>query len=210
MKIRPVAHLRCRLLRTALWPVLLVLLLAGCQQQAAPNWQLTSIRGHMPDLHFKLTNDNGKVVTADHYRGKVVMLYFGYTHCPDVCPTTMSRMHVVLQRLGKQARDIRFLFVTVDPARDTPEVLHQYVNAFDPHDVGLTGTHAQIAALAKKYRAAFSRGKSTPNGGYDMDHSAAIYVFDRKGRARLLITPTSKSSQIVHDLHLLVDLKGKT
>lgn len=210
MKISHPTPIR-RLRRYGLAPLLIAaFLLAGCSGHAQPNWQLTDIRGHMPDLHFRLTDDNGKTVTAKDFRGKVVLLYFGYTHCPDVCPTTMTKMHVIFQRLGKLADQARFLFVTVDPSRDTPQVLHQYVNAFDSHDVGLTGSESEIRSLAKRYRAAFSRGKSTPGGGYDMNHSAAIYVFDRKGRARLLITPTTSPDAIVHDLHLLITLTGNT
>lgn len=199
---------RFRLLRALRVATLLLaagLLLAACSHgpQNLP-FRLTNVTGHLPNLDFHLTNDSGKAVTGKDYRGKVVMLYFGYTHCPDVCPLTMTRMHVVMQQLGKDADQVRFLFVTVDPERDTVPVLHQYVTAFDPHDIGLTGTPAQIRALAKRYRAAFSRGKSTSNGGYEVNHSAAIYVFDRHGRARVLATPTTGNGDLEHDLHLLI------
>jgi protein SCO1/2 len=183
---------------------LLVVLLAACSTAPQPKFRLTNITGHMPDLKFQLTDDSGKAVTARDFRGKVTMLYFGYTHCPDVCPTTMAHMHVVMQRMGKLADNIRFLFVSVDPARDTPQVLHQYMNAFDPHDVGLTGTRAQIRALAKRYRVAFDRGKVHKDGSYEVNHSSAIYIFDRKGRVRLLATPLTSNKDLVHDLRLLL------
>lgn len=196
-------RLRLRMLRWLPW-LAMALLLGACSNTTRLPFRLTNVTGHLPDLKLQLTNDDGKPVTAKDFRGKVVMLYFGYTHCPDVCPLTMTRMHVVLQQLGKPADDVRFLFVTVDPARDTVPVLHEYVTAFDKHAVGLTGTRAQISALAKRYRAAFDRGKVQKNGGYEVNHSSAIYVFDRQGRARVLATPATTNADLVHDLHLLV------
>ncbi|HJP99035.1 MAG TPA: SCO family protein, partial [Rhodanobacteraceae bacterium] len=130
-------------------------LLAACASH--PNWQLDDVSGHLPNLEFQMTNDLGKPVTAATYRGKVVVLYFGYTHCPDVCPLTLVHLHTVLQKLGKDAANVRVLFVTVDPTRDTVPVLHQYVTAFDPRIVGLTGTQDAIAKLAKRHRAYFQR-----------------------------------------------------
>ncbi|MEW9571081.1 SCO family protein [Rhodanobacter sp. Si-c] len=179
------------------------LLLGGCQHDALP-FRLTNISGHMPDLQFQLTNDNGRPVSAADYRGKVVLLYFGYTHCPDVCPLTLAHLHVVLQKLGKQADDVRILFVSVDPARDTPEVLHAYVNAFDKRAVGLTGSPGAIEALVKRYRASFTREPGSQGGNYEVSHSSAIYVFDRNGRARVLSTPGTPQDDLVHDLDLLL------
>lgn len=183
---------------------------AGCSSQPQPQWRLTNVTGHLPDLKFNLTNDDGKAVTAADYHGKVTMLYFGYTHCPDVCPLTMTRMHIIMQKLGPLADNVHFLFVTADPDRDTVKVLHQYVTAFDKHAVGLTGSHAEIAALAKRYRAAFSKGKVKPDGSYEVNHSSAIYVFDRKGHARLLATPATSNADMIHDLHLLITTGNKS
>jgi len=188
--------------------VLLLLLavgsvLGGCRDQTLP-LRLTNISGHMPDLDFQLTDDHGKTVTGADYRGKVVLLYFGYTHCPDVCPLTLAQLHVVMQRLGPQADDARILFVSVDPTRDTPEVMHAYVNAFDPRAVGLTGSARAVEALSKRYRSAFTRGPDAGNGAYEVSHSSAIYVFDRDGRARVLATPAASRDDLVHDLHLLL------
>ncbi|MGH8292477.1 MAG: SCO family protein [Gammaproteobacteria bacterium] len=182
-------------------------LLAACQAQ--PQWQLANVSGHLPDLRFTLTNDLDQPATAAAYRGKVVMLYFGYTHCPDVCPLTLAHMHEVMQKLGTAADGVQFLFVTVDPERDTPAVLRQYVAAFDPHIVGLTGTQDQIAALAKRFRSFYQR--ETPNtasGNYAVSHSSAIYIFDRDGRARLLATPGDPQAAVVHDLRLLLEEKS--
>jgi protein SCO1/2 len=180
-------------------------LLAACASK--PNWQLDDVSGHLPDLKFQMTTDTGKPVTAATYHGKVVVLYFGYTHCPDVCPLTLVHLHTVLQRLGKDADDVKVLFVTVDPTRDTVPVLHQYVTAFDPRIVGLTGTQDAIAKLAKRYRAYFQREtpKASAAGDYEVTHSSAIYIFDRQGRARLLATPGSTNDAIFHDLKILVE-----
>jgi protein SCO1/2 len=191
-------------------PTLLLLLLAaglllgGCQRGEPPPFRLTNISGHMPDLDFKLTDDSGKAVTGADYRGKVVLLYFGYTHCPDVCPLTLAQLHVVMQRLGPLADGARILFVSVDPARDTPAVMHAYVKAFDPRAVGLSGSARAVEALSKRYRSAFTREPSSVDGAYEVSHSSAIYVFDRDGKARLLATPSASRDDLVHDLHLLL------
>lgn len=128
----------------------LSLLLVACAPRQ--DWALSDVRGHLPDLAFNLTADDGKPVDANDYRGKVALLYFGYTHCPDVCPLALTHLHVVMQRLGAAAADARILFVSVDPARDTSAGLHQYVRAFDSHAVGLSGPVDEIRALTKRYQ----------------------------------------------------------
>ncbi|TNY26160.1 SCO family protein [Fulvimonas soli] len=197
---RPARLLALLALLAALLP------LAACQRGEAVPWRLTDVGGHMPDLDFNLVDDHGRAVTGRDYRGKVVLLYFGYTHCPDVCPLTLAQLHVVMQRLGPLADGARILFVSVDPARDTPEVMHAYVNAFDPRAVGLSGTPRAIEALSKRYRSAFTREPDRGDGQYEVSHSSAIYIFDRDGKARLLATPANPQDDLVHDLHLLLSL----
>ena len=165
----------------------LALFISACSSSKG-RWQLDNVEGHLPNLEFQLTSDSGKPASAADFKGKIDLLYFGYTHCPDVCPLTLTHLHVVLQRLGAEADRVHVLFVSVDPARDTPEALHAYVNAFDSRVTGLTGTPAQIEALAKRYRAAFNSEPANPHGSYDVSHSSGIYVFDRNGHARLLAT----------------------
>jgi protein SCO1 len=196
-----------RLLQLAMLSLVVMagVMLSACHKDAAQPWQLADISGHMPDLTFQLTDDHGQTVTAANYRGKVTLLYFGYTHCPDVCPLTLAHLHVVMQKLGKLADNVRILFVSVDPTRDTPAVLHDYVNAFDPRAVGLTGSPADIEALTKRYRAAFTREPGKSDGSYDVSHSSGIYIFDTNGKARLLATPADGQDKLVHDLHLLMD-----
>lgn len=191
-------------LRRFLLPALSALLLAGCSH-APPPWQLNDVRGHLPDLQFNLVSDTGKPTTAADFRGKYVMMYFGYTHCPDVCPLTLVHLHLVMQKLGAGADKVRILFVSVDPARDTPQVLHQYVTAFDPHITGLTGTPQQITAMAKRYRAAFNEDARQPNGGYEVSHSSGIYIFGPQGHARLLGTSADSTDEFVHDMKLLIE-----
>ncbi len=190
--------------RAVLLTMLAVLFVLGGCSAPQHRWKLTDVRGHLPDLAFTLTDDTGRVVDAQAFRGKLVLLYFGYTHCPDVCPLTLTHLHVLMQRLGPLADRTRVLFVSVDPARDTPALLHAYVNAFDPHITGLTGTPAQIEALAKRYRVAYNRGPALPGGGYEVAHSAGIYVFDDRGRARLLATDADPISAIAHDIRVLL------
>lgn len=179
--------------------------LAGCTHRTEP-FQLTNVTGHLPDLDFTLTGDDGRAVTGDSFKGRTSLVYFGYTHCPDVCPETMGRLMQVLGDLGSDAQKVRILFITVDPARDTPKALHDYVGAFDSqHAEGLTGTDWQIESLAKRYRVAYQMEKRDPSGNYEVTHSSAVYVFDRQGRARLLATDHDTPDAIAQDLRRIID-----
>lgn len=129
---------------------------------------------------FRLVNQDGKTVTDADFRGQPMLVFFGYTHCPDVCPTTLSDMTQVLKKLGPKA-PIRGLFVTVDPERDTPAVMKDYLSSFDPRITGLTGDRPSIDAVLKAYRV-YSKKHPGKNGDYDMDHSAVVYLMDKDGR----------------------------
>ncbi len=167
-------------------------LLAGCNEQSQT--KETNISGALPDLAFTMTQARtGKTVTAADFKGKVTMLYFGYTFCPDICPLTLANVDRVLKKLGPKAKQVRFLFVTVDPNRDTLAVLKQYVSAFGPDVVGLRGNPDQIAALAKRYRVAYSVSPAKNGKPYTVSHSSAIYVFDKSGKARVLMTTMATS-----------------
>ncbi len=184
------------------------LLASACSRPADP-WQLTNVTGHLPDLGFSLTDDNGRPVTGASFRGQTTLVYFGYTHCPDICPETMARLMQALAKLGPEARSVRILFISVDPARDTPAVLHSYVAAFDAqHALGLTGSDGQIESLAKRYRVAYQMEKANPDGSYDVTHSSAVYVFDARGRARLLATDNDAPDAIAHDVRRVIDDTG--
>lgn len=179
--------------------------LAACSHRDEP-WQLRNVTGHLPDLQFSLTGDDGKPVTGETFKGRAALVYFGYTHCPDVCPETMGRLMQVLDKLGPDAQQVRILFITVDPARDTAQALHDYVGAFDAqHARGLTGSDRQIESLAKRYRVAYQMEKRDPKGNYEVTHSSAVYVFDAQGHARLLVTDHDSPDVIAQDLRRIID-----
>ena len=135
---------------------------------------------------FTLTDQTGKQVTEADFRGKYMLIFFGYTYCPDICPITLSNMGRALQRMGDAAKNVRVLFVTVDPRRDTPAEVEKYVKAFGPQFVGLVGNDDQIARIAKRYRVAYSVKPDNDPAKYEVTHSSALYIFDRDGEARLL------------------------
>ena len=172
-----------------------MLTLLGCSK---PGFHMTDISGAMPRLDFHMTAD-GKPVTAQDYRGKVVALYFGYTHCPDVCPTTMANLTDMLARVNSP--DVRILFVTVDPERDTAEVMRSYAAAFSPQAVGLRGTPNALASLTRTYRVAYEVKKGPP---YEVTHSNAVFFFDRDGKARLVTTDTSDAAAMADDVKRLL------
>jgi len=135
---------------------------------------------------FSLTDQNGRTVTDQDFKGRPFLVFFGFTHCPDICPTTMFEISEIMKRLGPDADRVRALFITVDPERDTPAALKDYLSSFDPRITAVTGDDAAIAAVAKAYRAYYKR---VPQGeGYTMDHTAIIYLMDRDGR---FVTPFS-------------------
>ena len=166
----------------------LALLLGLFLQSGAAASSAHPVRGFLPDLRFTLVGANGKTVTQDDFKGKMVMLFFGYASCPDICPTTMAHLSQVMHNLGDQAKQASILLISVDPHRDTPDILDQYVRAFDTQAIGLTGSPSQIADVAKRYRVSFQIGKPIPGQGdnYDVAHSRGIYFFDANGRARFL------------------------
>ena len=180
----------------------LFLLLAGCgRREVGPG--VTDITGVMPDLQFTMTRaSDGADVSARDYRGKVVILYFGYTHCPDICPATLANMANVFKLLGPRASDVRMLFVSVDPTRDTPALLKSYVGSFAPQIDGLRGTPDQLARLARRYRVIYS---VTPKGNdYQVMHSDAVFFFDAQGRARLVTTSTDNTQALAADIEKIV------
>ncbi len=185
-----------------------VLALGG--RTAAAGWHETDLTGAMPALDFTMTSAaTGKTVMAADFKGKVTLLYFGYTFCPDVCPTTLANVTTVLKKLGSKADHVRLLFVTVDPTRDTLPVLKDYTAAFAPQMVGLRGTADQLAALAKRYRVAYSVTPAKGDQPYTVTHSSAIYVFDQTGKVRLLISSMAAAKPDIEgataDLAQLVD-----
>ncbi|MGH8746784.1 MAG: SCO family protein, partial [Burkholderiales bacterium] len=172
--------------RTSFAALLLACLLAGCGANG-PKFRNTDITGAGYGETLSLTDPSGKLRTLADFRGKVVVLFFGYTHCPDVCPTTLAELSQVMKSLGPDADRVQVLFVTVDPERDTPAVLARYVTAFDPRFLGLYGDAAATRRAAKEFKVFYEKRKGSSPGEYTMDHSAGTYVIDPKGRLRLFV-----------------------
>jgi protein SCO1 len=176
--------------------------LPGKQQQAS--FQNTDVTGLDYAKGFSLTDHTGKPRTLADFKGKVVVVFFGYTQCPDVCPTTMAEMASVMQKLGPLADQVQVLFITLDPERDTQQLLANYVPAFDKRFIGLRGTPEQTAKTAKEFKVFYAKVPGTDPGSYTIDHTAGSYVFDRDGRLRLFIRHGQGPEPIVHDLHQLL------
>ncbi|MFA7292387.1 MAG: SCO family protein [Rhodocyclaceae bacterium] len=181
------------------------LLLAGCEQP--PAFKSTDISGVDWGKDFSLTDHQGQPRRLADYKGKVVVLFFGYTQCPDVCPTTLISMREVLTQLGPDASRVQVLFATLDPQRDTQELLAQYVPQFHPSFVGLRGDDATVAALAKDFKVFYTRQPGTTPSSYTIDHSTGSYAYDPQGRLRLLLRHGDDAGNVAADLKLL--LAGK-
>ena len=167
-------------------------------------WHVKDISGLMPDLTFTLTDTEGRTVRGTDYRNQIILVYFGYTHCPDVCPTTLARLSSALKKMGPTAHHVRVLFVTVDPARDTPELLRGYARYFGPQITALRGTDEQLQSFTKRYRVTYSRGEPDADGEYPVSHSNAVFVFGGDGRVRLMIRSDDSVDAIAADLSRLV------
>ncbi|EJL88665.1 SCO1/SenC/PrrC protein [Herbaspirillum sp. CF444] len=194
---------RLRSLLPAALLALSTLMLAACQGNTE-KFVNTDVTGLEYAKDFALTDHNGKPRTLADFKGKAVVMFFGYTQCPDVCPTTMAEMANVMKELGPQADKVQVLFVTVDPARDTPQILSQYVPAFDKRFLGLYGDEAATAKVAKEFKVFYQKVPGKTPGSYTMDHTAGSYVFDPQGHIRLFVKHGQGAEPIVHDLKLLL------
>lgn len=163
------------------------------------------VRGFLPNLRFTLQGAGGRTYTEKDFRGQTVLVFFGYASCPDICPTTMAQLSQVVAELGTEAEQVRILFISVDPHRDTPEILQAYVNIFNEQALGLTGTERQIAEVARRYRVSYQIEKPAADNPehYEVAHSRGIYIFDEKGRARILASDgesVERLTQAVRDV----------
>jgi protein SCO1/2 len=188
--------------------VLSLLVLAGCGAGSEePRFRLTDVTGAGFGKELNLIDHHGKPRTLADFRGKVVTVFFGFTHCPDACPTTMVEMAQVAKALGADADKLQVLFVTVDPERDTQQVLAQYVPAFHPGFLGLYGDAEATARAAKEFKVYYSKqpGKGSDRGrSYSVDHSAGTFILDRHGRLRLFAQYGQGAEAILHDVRLLL------
>mgnify|MGYP001145617037 FL=1 len=178
------------------------LALAGCQGK--PEFRNTDVTGAEFGGDLALTGHDGKPHTLADFRGKAVVIFFGYTQCPDVCPTTLAELAEVMKQLGPDADRVQVLFVSVDPERDTQELLAHYVPAFDPRFLGLYGDAEATARTAKTFRVFYQKVPGKTPDSYTVDHTAGSYVYDTQGRLRLFIKHGTGPEPIVHDLRLLL------
>jgi len=184
----------CRLLLAAA-------LLAGCER-SGPRFKGTDITGADYGKSLELTDHTGQPRRLEDFRGKAVVLFFGFTHCPDVCPTTLADVAGVMKELGPDAQRVQVLFVTVDPERDTKDVLAKYVTAFDPRFLGLYGDAAATQRAAKEFKVFYEKRKT--GDSYSVDHSGQSYVIDPQGRLRLFERPERIASDLPEDLKTLL------
>jgi protein SCO1/2 len=186
---------------------LLLSCLLGCpakQESAGVAFVGSDITGTKLDSDFDLADQDGKLRHLSDFKGKLVALFFGYTHCPDVCPTTMAELAKAMKLLEMRGKDVQVLFVTLDPERDTAEVLKRYVPSFNPDFLGLRGDEAATKKVAQDFKIFFARQESNSKAGYTIDHSAGVYVFDRKGDLRLYLNHGQSAKDIAHDFGLLL------
>lgn len=187
-------------------PVLLsvAFALAACDS-AGPSFKSTDITGAGFARDFSLVDHQGNPRTLADFQGKVLIVFFGFTQCPDVCPSTLLEMKSVMDALTpEEAAKVRVAFITVDPARDTQEVLAQYVPAFHPEFIGLRGDEKTVADVAREFKVFYMKVPGSSPDNYSVDHTAASYVFDKDGRVRLMLKHNSGVETIVHDLRQLL------
>jgi protein SCO1/2 len=182
---------------------ILLVALGGCGRKPY-SYHGEVVEPPAPAADFTLTGPDGKTVSLSDFRGKVVALYFGYTFCPDVCPTTMAALAQAMRDLGAKADDVQVVMVTVDPERDTPDKLNTYVTAFDPRFIGLSGTPDEIARAAQPFGVVYKKHAGSSATNYLVDHTASTTVIDRDGRVRLIWPYGTPSDELAADLdHLL-------
>jgi protein SCO1/2 len=170
----------------------------------APKFMASDVTGTTFGRDFQLVDHNGKPRTLADYRGKVVVMFFGYTQCPDVCPTTLSELAEAMKRLGADADRVQVLFVTVDPERDTQELLSKYVPAFDPRFVGLYGDADATARTAKEFKILYQKQPGQTPGTYTVDHSAGTFIFDPSGKLRVYVGYGQGPEVFAHDIKELL------
>ena len=193
-------------MRALLAPVCIALALAGCGRSGA-SFKNTDITGADYGRDFALTDHTGKRRALADFRGKVVVMFFGYTRCPDVCPVTLAELKAVKEQLSEDGKRLQVLFVTVDPERDTPKLLANYVPAFDPSFLGLYGDPVEIAKVAKDFRVFYQKAPGKTPGSYTVDHTAGSYVFDPQGRLRLFARH-GNAANLIADIRTLLRASG--
>ena len=186
---------------------LATVLVAGCDRPAGPappQFQATDITGSGFGRSLSLPDLDGRVRTLDDFKGRVTVLFFGYTQCPDVCPTTLAEVAQVKQALGPEGDRLQGVFITLDPERDTPDVLRSYVKSFDPTFVALRGTPEETAAVAKEFKVFYAKVPGKTPGSYTLDHTAAAFVLDPQARLRLFVRHGAGPAPLTADVKALL------
>jgi len=186
--------------------IVAVLAAVGCNA-SGPSFKNTDITGADYGKDFRLTDHTGKARTLADFRGKVVVMFFGYTRCPDVCPTTLAELKAVKEQLGGDGERLQVLLVTVDPERDTPELLASYVPAFDASFLGLYGDNAAISKVARDFKVFYQKNPGKASDSYTVDHTAGSYIFDPQGRLRLFARH-GNTANLAADIRTLLRTSG--
>jgi protein SCO1/2 len=182
----------------------LLVALGGCNSSKEVHFTGTDITGSKLGSALSMPDTTGQLRTLADYKDKVTLVFFGFTQCPDVCPTALAQLAHTLELLGDEAAQVQVIMISVDPERDTPEVLAQYVHAFDPRFVGLTGNAKQLSETAKSFKAYYAKAPGPSPDQYSMDHASSFYVFDKDGQARILLRGDASAETIASDIRQLL------
>ena len=188
--------------------VFLLSILSGCGNTPKPSFLSTDITGADFGKGFNLVDHNGELRTLEDFKGQVVVVFFGYTHCPDICPATMGNLATAMQKLGSDASRVQVLFITVDPENDSPEALKEYLTAFNPSFLGLYGNPQAIKKTAKEYNVVYQNHENNSEGHQSVDHSTGTYIYDTKGKLRLYVSNDKGPDVFAHDILELLKSSG--
>jgi protein SCO1 len=183
---------------------LIFICLVSCQKTHVESFVATDISSVRMDTSFKLRDFNGQIRTLEDFKGKVVVLFFGFTHCPDICPTTMNDLKKTMNLLKDKASNVQVIFITLDPARDTEDVLKKFIPTFNSSFLGLTGSESEIDKVISQFKIFYKKVNDGSKAGYTIDHSAGLYVLDKSGSIKLRINNEEKPEDIASDLAKLI------
>ena len=177
-----------------------LVLLSSCNSKVEPEFLSTDITNASFGRDFKLSDHNGDIRSLTDFKGKVIVLFFGYTNCPDICPGIMGKLAGTIKKLGNDSNHVQVLFISVDPEHDTPALLKQYVSTFNPTFLGLSGDLQTTRNIAKEFKTVFQKQSGTTQDSYIMEHSTGVYIFDPKGKLRLYVNSGTNMDIISHDI----------
>ncbi|CAM8400670.1 SCO family protein [Candidatus Methylopumilus planktonicus] len=178
--------------------------LISCQNSQNQTFVGTDISSVPIDTTFRLKDFNGRIRTLEDFKGKVVVIFFGFTHCPDICPTTLTDLKKTMALLKDKASDVQVIFITLDPARDTEDVLKKFIPTFDSSFLGLTGSESDINKVISQFKIFYQKVNDGSKSGYTIDHSAGLYVLDKNGNIKLHTSHGQKPEDLASDLAKLI------